>query len=159
MTCKAIERLILEREERPLGADERGAVDRHLPACPDCRAFQAGRRALGEGLKDLPKEGLPRSLDLRTRQLCLEEMGADSEGSPVAARKAKVPLPVIAASVLFALLAAVWLTVTLADFKPGEALPWTAWVAVAFIAQNAFVLFFSPVIFRAARTAGTASIP
>ena len=35
---------------------------------------------------------------------------------------AKVPWPVVAASALFALLAAVWLAVTLADVKPGDSL-------------------------------------
>ncbi len=161
MTCKAIERLILESEGRPLGENERGEVDRHLPACPGCRAFQAGRRAVREGLKDLSPTGLPRSLDLRTRRRCLEELGALPEGSWEAVRKTKVPLSVVGASVLFALLAVVWLTVTLAEVKPGDALPWTAWVAIIFIAQNVFMLFFSPVIFRAARTAAveTASIP
>jgi hypothetical protein len=151
MTCKAIERLILESEGRPLREEERGAVDGHLPACRNCRAFQAGRLALRQGLNDLAPGELPRSLDLRTRQACLEELGAGREGRAAAVRRAGVPLPIVVASALFALLAAVWLTATLADAKPGDALPWTSWVAIAFMAQNVFMLFLSPVIFRAAR--------
>jgi anti-sigma factor RsiW len=150
MTCKAIERLILESEERPLREEERRAVDGHLGSCPNCRAFQAGRADLQRALKSLPAEELPASLDLETRRACLGELDLE-RGGTAAARRANVPWPVVIASVLFALLAAFWLTATLGDLKPGDALPWTSWVAVAFIAQGVFVLFLSPVIFRAVR--------
>jgi hypothetical protein len=150
MSCKAIERLILEGEERPLREEERRALDGHLGLCPDCRTFQAGRIALRQALKGLPAGELPASLDLGTRRACLEELDPERAGT-AAARRANVPWPVVAASVLFALLAAVWLTATLGDLKPGDALPWTSWVAVAFIAQSVLALFLSPVIFRAVR--------
>ncbi len=150
MRCQAAERLILESEERPLVEKERLLLDGHLERCPDCRAFQAGRAALRQALKDLPAAGLPVSLDAGTRRACLEELAAERAGT-AAARTPRVPWPVVAASVLGALLAAVWLAGTLPDIQPGETLPWTAWLAVAFMAQNVFVLFLSPVIFRASR--------
>jgi hypothetical protein len=146
MTCKAIEQWILESEERALGGDERRLVEDHLRNCPGCRAFEAARRTICEGLKDFRKAELPQSLDLRTRRLCLEALGRDS-----AAGKARIPVPVIAASILFSVLAAVWLTAILADVAPGEPLPSSAWIAIVFIAQNALMLFLSPVILRAAR--------
>jgi uncharacterized membrane protein len=78
-------------------------------------------------------------------------LGAAHAEAPEAKRRAKVPLPVIAASVLFTVLAAIWLTAALADLTPGENLPTTAWLAIAFIAQNVLVLFLAPVILGAGR--------
>jgi hypothetical protein len=146
MTCKAIEQLILESEERPLRGDERRLAEDHLRGCLGCRMFQAGRPAIREATRDLGRAELPRSLDLRTRRLCLEAL----DGDP-AAGKAKIPGPVIAASALFTVLAAIWLTVTLIDVTPGQPLPSGAWAAIIFIAQNVLVLFLSPVILRKAR--------
>jgi len=157
MRCKAGQRLILEGEERPLRDEERRALDGHLETCPECRTFQAGRIALRRALKELPAEELPAPLDLGTRRACLAELDAERRGT--AARGANVPWPVVAASVLFAILAVVWLTATLGDLKPGDTLPWTSWVAVAFIAQGVFVLFLSPVIFRAVRTPAAEDAP
>jgi anti-sigma factor RsiW len=146
MKCKAIERLILENEERELAGDEKRLVESHLRECARCRAFEAGRHTIREGLKDVWREELPLALDLRTRHLCLEALGGRA-----AAGRAKIPVPVIAVSILFAVLAAIWLTAALSDVAPGEPLPSGAWVAIVFIAQNALVLFFSPIILRAAR--------
>jgi hypothetical protein len=154
MTCKSIEQLILESEERPLRGDERRLAEDHLRGCPGCRAFEAGRRTIREGVRDIGRADLPRSLDLRTRRLCREALAGDP-----AAAKAKVPVPVIAASVLFTVLAAIWLTATLIDVTPGQPLPSGAWAAIVFIAQNVLVLFLSPVILRMARPSenGTSS--
>lgn len=158
MRCKAIERLILEAEERPLLEDERRTLDRHLPGCRECRGFVAGRAALRQAVKGLPAEELPPALDLGTRRACLEELAPERPGT-AASRRARVPLPVVVASALSAVLAVIWLTVTLADAGPGDALPWTSWVAIAFLAQSAFVLFLSPVIFRAARRPAVGGAP
>jgi len=150
MRCHDFERLILDGEERPLTENERRALNGHLERCPDCRAFEAGRAALRQALKDLPAAGLPESLDVGTHRACLEELAAERAGI-AAGRAARVPWPVVAASALAAILAAVWLTATLPDIKLGDALPWTAWLAVAFMAQSVFVLFLSPVLLRTAR--------
>jgi hypothetical protein len=153
MKCKAIERLILENEERELAGDEKRLVESHLRECARCRAFEAGRRTIREGLKDVWWEELPLALDLRTRRLCLEALGVVPAESGQTKRRAKVPLPVIAAAAVFTILATVWLTATLADLTPGENLPTTAWLAIAFVAQNALMLFLTPIILGAGRAA------
>jgi len=155
MNCKTVERLILEGEERPLEEGVRQRVEEHLRACAGCRAFEAGRGVVRDGLKGLGREGLPRSLDRSTRNLCLEALGAeaaDGAAESPGRNRTKVPWPVVAVSLLFTLVAAVWLTVTLVDVAPGQPLPSGAWVAIVFIAQNALMLFLSPVILRSART-------
>ena len=152
MNCKAIERLILESEERPLADGERRSVEAHLRDCRGCQAFEDGRRTIREELKDLRRAGLPPSLDLRTRRLCLEALAGGPAAASPAEGKPKIPVPVIAVSVLFTVLAVIWLTVALVDVMPGQPLPSGAWAAIAFIAQNALMLFLSPVILRSART-------
>jgi anti-sigma factor RsiW len=149
MNCKALERLILEGEERPLADGERQRVEEHLRDCAGCRAFEAGRRVLREGLEEFRREGLPRSLELRTRNLCRDALGA---GASVDVARTKVPLAVTVVSLLFTVLAVIWLTATLVDVTPGQPLPSSAWAAIVFIAQNALMLFLSPVILRPART-------
>jgi len=146
MTCKTIERLILESEERPLAEDDRRKVEDHLRKCPGCRRFQNDRQAIREALGGFRPEGLPPSLDLRARRLCREAL----EGTEADSR-AKIPVPVIVASVLFVVLAVVWLTIALIDVEPGEPMPPGAWAAVAFIVQNVLLLVLSPVLLRGAR--------
>lgn len=152
MNCTAIERLILEGEGRTLEGGERRWIEEHLKVCPGCRAFEAGRRVIREGLRDLWQEALPRSLDLRTRNLCHEALGSDAAEGATGAGRPKVPFAIVAVSLLFTLVAVVWLTVTLVDVTPGQPLPSSAWAAIVFIAQNALMLFLSPVILRSART-------
>jgi hypothetical protein len=154
MKCQTIERLILESEERSLGEGERRMIEEHLAGCARCRAFQAGRRKILEGLRTLRPAELPPSLGRRTKELCLKELRGLEAGARPATEKAKVPIPVIAASVVFTLLAAVWLTASLLDVTPGQPLPSAAWGAVVFIAQNVLMLFLSPVILRARRPSG-----
>jgi hypothetical protein len=148
MNCKTIERLILEGEDRPLGEAERHGVEEHLRVCSECRTFLAWRLSLRENAGGLAGVPLPPALDERTRRRCLESLEARSGARAGAGRR--IPVPVIAVAVLFTALAAVWLAGTLSDVIPGETLPATAWVAVAFIAQNVLMLFLSPVIFRSA---------
>jgi anti-sigma factor RsiW len=154
MTCKMIERLMLESEDRALDAEERRKIDDHLRTCAECRDFQAGRRTIREGLRDIRWAELPPEAEAKTRRLCLEVLGSAPGERREAAGRARIPVPVIAAAAMFTILAAVWLAATLGDLTPGESLPATAWAAVAFIAQNVLMLFLAPVVFRAGRHAG-----
>jgi len=146
MTCKTIERLILESEERPLAEGDRRKVEGHLRDCARCRRFQNDRLAVRESLAGFRPAGLPPSLDLRTRRLCRDALsGAGTEV------RAKIPVPVIIASVLFGVLAVVWLTIALADVEPGQPVPPGAWAAIAFLVQNVLMLILSPVLLRGGR--------
>lgn len=148
MTCRQIERWLLESEDRARDGDERRAVDEHLRACPACRAFRRTRLEIRDAAGAFPRPAPPAALARRTRGACLEAMaGAAGPASPAAAR---VPLPVVLAAILFAGLTTVWLVGTLGAVDPGQPLPAAAWAAIAFLAQNALVLLVSPVIFRAA---------
>jgi len=151
MTCRAIERLLLESDDRTLDGDERRAVEEHLGACSACRAFLADRRRIRGGLGEVDWPALPSSLGRRTRGLCLEAMNRGLEAGSPSPAGARVPVLVVAASIFFVVLVAIWLTGVLADVDPDLPLPPIAWAAIAFLAQNAFVLLVSPVIFRAAR--------
>ncbi len=146
MTCRAIEFLLLESEDRALDGDDRRAVEEHLRDCPACRAFRAARLEIRDAASGFPRPDPPPALDRGTRSLCLEALA----GTPAAS--AKVPLPVVLAAILFAALATVWLVGILGGVDPGRPLPAAAWAAIAFLAQNALVLLLSPVIFRAALT-------
>ena len=102
-------------------------------------------------MEEFRRGGLPRSLELRTRNLCLEALGAAHAERPDKAGRMRMPVTVIAAAAVFTILAAVWLTAALGDLAPGETLSATAWLAIAFIAQNVLALFLAPVILGAGR--------
>jgi predicted anti-sigma-YlaC factor YlaD len=151
MTCRTIEQLILESEDRSLDAGERRRVDGHLRDCADCRAFAAGRATVREALKGVRWPTTPQPVEAKTRRLCLEEMAAAERGR--ADGRARMPVPVAVAAILFTVLAVVWTAGALADLRPGESLPASAWLAVAFIAQNVITLFLAPVVLGAGRSA------
>ena len=152
MTCKAIERLILESEDRLLDSGERRRVDDHLHDCAGCRSFAAARAMIRKALAGVRWPEPPPAVAARTRQACLEEMGAAA--GRTGERRARVPVPVAAAALLFTVLAAVWIAGVLADFTPGQSLPTSAWLALAFIAQNVLMLFLTPVVLGAGRPTG-----
>jgi len=151
MSCRTIEHLILAGEDRPLDAGERRRVDGHLRGCTNCRAFASGRAMVRGVLRDLQWPEPPPGVDAETRRLCREEMAAAEERA--AAGRARAPVPVLAATVLFTILASAWLTFALADAVPGGTLSAAAWGALVLIAQNGLVLFLAPVILRAVRPA------
>jgi len=158
--CRDIERLILEREDRPLEVPETRSVEDHLGRCANCRQFEAARRTIRNGLKDLSWPPLSDALDLRTRQHLRDKpLGMTPEDHRPDAGKARIPVPVTVALVLVTVLTAVWLTLSLVGVGPVESLksledlPLAARIALALIAQNAAVLLCTPVIMRAARAA------
>ncbi|AOJ58558.1 hypothetical protein AQ477_18195 (plasmid) [Burkholderia thailandensis] len=55
-TCRVIHRLLVERLDRPLSADEADRVDRHISTCTDCRVFDEQMTTLRKACEAL-KEG------------------------------------------------------------------------------------------------------
>jgi anti-sigma factor RsiW len=153
MNCHAIELLILESEGRTLDEAERRKLDDHLRSCPACRAFQAGRLAIRRGIREISGGELPPGLSAETRRLCLEALEGRTSGAAATRGRGRVPALIVVVSVLFTVLAALWLATALADVSPGRSLPPEAWAAIAFVVQNVLMLFLSPLIFRAERPA------
>ncbi len=147
MKCKAAEKLILAGEDRVLTADERQAVEAHLALCPACREFKEARQRMRAGLADLWSSEPPDGLSARTRQLCLEAIRKPAAPS-------RVPVPVIAASVVSSAATVVWVVLSLLgagpvdSWKSLEALPLAARAGLLLVAQNVFVLLLAPVILR-----------
>ncbi len=147
MTCRDIERLILERNTVGIPEARRQALEDHLRGCPECRKFEASILEIRAGLKDLDWEPLPERLDRRTQRLAREVL----RGRSPAGQKS-LPGRIIAALATLTVLTVIWVTASLASLGPEQTLrdlPAAARVAILFVAQNAFVLFFTPVILRA----------
>jgi anti-sigma factor RsiW len=149
MTCRDIERLILEKDAGGIGAEERRAVEAHLRDCPGCRRFEASLLEIRAGLKGFEWGPLPEALDRRTRRMALALLPRESPE-----RRKSLPGGILAALAALTVLTVVWVTASLAGLAPEQTirdLPIAAKVAILFIAQNAFVLFFAPVLLRAMR--------
>ena len=148
--CGEVERLVLEAEDRALGAEERRAVEEHLGRCGRCREFADGRALIRGGLAAVRWPEPPAELVRRTRLLA-REAEARSAGWP-----ARVPLPAWVLTVLAAVTVAtgLWLAMALAGVRPDATLselPVAARAAVLVIAQNTLTLLFAPVVLRAFR--------
>jgi len=145
-SCKDIERLILEGEERELGPGESALVEGHLGACERCRGF-ADDRALvrGEaGAGGWP--ALPDELDRRTRRLLRENAARP--------RPAAVPVWLLAVLAVVTIVTGIGLAAALADVTPETTLADLSpagLAAVVIIVQNALTLLLAPVVLRTVR--------
>ncbi|MGB8952082.1 MAG: zf-HC2 domain-containing protein [Candidatus Aminicenantales bacterium] len=154
MTCRDIERLILERDDRPLSQEERRAVEEHLRGCENCRLFESGFAGIRKELRGIEWEILPEPLSFRTKRMALDVMGGKTAKESAARRRMSVPAAILAALAILTILTVIWVTGTLIDLAPEPTLkdlPIAAWGALLLIAQNALILFFTPVILRAMR--------
>lgn len=149
-SCRDVERLMLEGEDRTLGAGERSLVEEHLGDCARCRAFAADRGLVRDGLAAVRWPAPPVELVSRTRRL-LRETGTATE-------RASVPAWILVALAVVTIVTSLWLAVTLSDVTPDKTLadlPFAARAAVLIIVQNALMLLCAPVVLRTARTRRT----
>ena len=151
MSCEEFERLILDRDERPISEDEKGRLAAHLRACQDCRNFEAERHVIRKALRSGLPAAPPNALDVETLRLCLEAERPARAGVRLSLRRAGLPAPILIALGLLTVLTVVWLAVSLADFDPGQTLRPATVAAIVLIAQNALILFFAPVLLRRRR--------
>jgi len=155
--CRDIERLILDREETALGAEDERLIRDHLRVCARCRDFEAARVGMHEAFSASAWPALPGDLDRRTRRRVGQVLAGRDAGAGAREARGPLPRPVLAALGVAIVLIAVWSSMALADIGPEPDLadlPLAARAALLIIAQNAFMLFFAPVILRATRPSG-----
>jgi anti-sigma factor RsiW len=146
LSCRAIERLIVAREDGELAAAERGLVEGHLRGCERCRAFAADLADIRGEVAAIPWPALSDELDRRTRR-ALRQNGP--EAAPAA-----VPAWVMVALAVVTIVTGIWLAVSLAEVTPETTLadlPVAGLAAILIIVQNALMLFFAPVVLRTFR--------
>jgi hypothetical protein len=146
LSCRDVEGLIIEGEDRELPRDAGRLVAGHLRDCPRCRGFAADRSAIRETFASARWPAPPELLVRRTRTTLLEAEAED--------RAAGLPAWVLATMALMAIITGVWLAVSLADVTPDMTLadlPIGALAAVLVIVENALALVFAPVLLRTVR--------
>ncbi len=152
LSCRDVERMTLEGEDRELSREERGFVEDHLQGCRGCRSFAADRTVIREELAAVRWPPPPDALVHRTRRMLLE--------SGPGARPAAVPGWVMVAMAVVTIVTALWLAVSLADVTPDMTLAdlsFTGLAAVLVVIQNALMLLFAPVVLRTFRARRGAS--
>jgi predicted anti-sigma-YlaC factor YlaD len=145
LSCRDVERFVLEGEDRAFSAGEQGLVEEHLRACARCRGFAADRGLVRAELAGVRWPAPPDELVLRTRQM-LRDAGT--------AARAAVPAWILIALAVVTIITSVWLAVTLPDITPDTTLadlPLAARAAVFIIVQNALMLICAPIVLRTAR--------
>lgn len=145
LSCRDVERLVLEGEDREFSAGEKRSVEEHLRGCARCRGFAADRAFIGGELQGLRWPTPPEELVQRTRRL-LREAGS--------AAPAVLPTWVLLALAAVTIITSIWLAFSLPEISPDTTLadlPFAARAAVLIIVQNALMLFCAPVVLRTAR--------
>ncbi len=145
LSCRDVERLMLEGEDQAFSAGERGLVEEHLRVCARCRGFAADRTLVRGELSGVRWPAPPEELVLRTRRM-LRNTGT--------AAPAAVPAWVLVALAAVTIITSIWLAFSLPDIGPDSTLanlPFGALVAIFIIVQNALMLFCAPVVLRTAR--------
>ena len=146
LSCRDIERLMLEGEDRAFASGEKSLLEEHLRDCPRCRGFAADRALVRGELAGIRWPAPPDELVLRTRRL-LRESGA--------AAPAAVPAWVLVALAAVTIITSLWLAAWLPDITPDMTLAdlsFGARAAIFIIVQNALMLFCAPVVLRTARS-------
>ncbi len=147
LSCRDVELLIVEGEDRELASEMRWLVEDHLRGCERCRGFAADRTAIRRTFADARWPVPPEALVRATRRRLVEE----SAGS----REPAVPAWIMIALAVMAVVTGLWLTIALADVGPETALtdlPVAGLAAVIVIIQNALMLFLAPVVLKAIRS-------
>jgi hypothetical protein len=152
LSCRDVERLVLEDEGHELRAALGPLVEDHLRGCGRCRAFAADRSAIREEIGAILWPAPPDKLVRETRRMAFEEKPERwADG---------LPAWVLVAMAVMTIVTGLWLAVSLADVTPEMTLadvPVEAVAAVFVVIQNALVLFFAPVLLRAVRSRRSAS--
>ncbi len=147
LSCRDIERLVIEGEDRELAAETRRLVDDHLRGCGRCRGFAADRSAIRETFADARWPAPPEQLVRATRRRLHEESAGE--------RVATVPAWILVVLAVTTVVTGLWLAIALADVGPETALadmPVAGLAAVIVIIQNALMLFLAPVVLRTVRS-------
>jgi len=152
LSCRDVERLVIEGEDRELSPDLRGLVEDHLGGCGRCRGFAADRNVIRREIADVRWPAPPEGLVRRTRRRLVE--------SRPDIRSAAVPAWIIVALAVATVITGIWLGVSLADVTPDMTLaelPVAGLAAVIVIIQNALTLLLAPIVLRAVRSRRSAS--
>jgi anti-sigma factor RsiW len=158
MRCRHVERwLALGRN----GAVDDGVLDAvraHLEACPRCASIEKELDVVRRALAGSVPSGPPAALFEATRRLCLERLAASeaAPARPVAGLNGalrRVPPAVWAALIGLLLTTAFILAPFFGEALRSEPLSYASWVGLGFLVQNAFMLFFSPLLLRRRRRA------
>ncbi len=151
-SCRDVERLILESEDRRPGPDLGPLVEDHLRGCERCRAFAADRALIRKDMGAIRWPAPPEALVRETRRAIRE--------TRTGGRTAGLPAWVLVALAVMTVVTGLGLAVALADVTPEMTLadlPVGALAAVLVVIQNALMLFFAPVLLRTVRARRGAS--
>ena len=164
MKCRDVERRIVAGNGGAGGDIVHDAVLAHIAACPRCAAIV---KDLGELRGILAGRGLsapPAALAERTRRLCLGRIEAGATAGtavsetmrPVAGANGalrRIPRGVWAATIGLLVLTGFLFAPFFGEVLRSEPLSYASWVGLGFLAQNVFMLFFSPLLLRRRRRA------
>jgi hypothetical protein len=155
MRCQDAQRLMLDGLERKMNEDSLFALEDHVRRCPGCAGFRADLKGIRAGLENRTLPEPPADVIERTRALCLAELRANedaSETNPDKTRTAALPGFIQAALAVLTTLTLVFVVPRIEDIKLDETLTFETALTFVLLIQNAFMLFFAPVLIRKFRS-------
>jgi len=151
MSCKDIERLIIDSSDKDLSLEELDVLEQHMAFCTNCSRFRENLEKIRVSIKTIPQPTPSPDLVEKTRAKCQAELRtktADNAG--ICLKTHAEPIPKYALPVLFSLilLTAFIIAPMLKNIKLDQSLTFPTIVVLTLLIQNAAMLFFSPILIR-----------
>lgn len=151
MSCKDIERLIIDSSDKDLSLEELDVLEQHVAFCTNCARFRENLEKIRASIKTIPQPIPSPDLVEKTRARCQVELrtktAADAGISP---KTHAEPIPKYALPALFSLilLTAFIIAPMLKNIKLDQPLTFPTVAVLTLLIQNAAMLFFSPILIR-----------
>lgn len=151
MSCRKIERWIIESSEGDLSPEKLSELQQHLSQCTKCARFEEDLQKMRIGLNQLPPPLPSLELERRTRLICQTSLISHKKLE----RKATLPFPLTplpktiwAALILITILTLIWALPSLKQFPLDQTSSFRAWMVLGIIIQNVTMLILSPLLLR-----------
>ncbi len=154
MRCKHVQRLMIDAIDNPLSREELEGMEEHIQNCRGCTRFQSTYALLRRGVTELPCPAPSKDLDRDTHDLCRGARLATLHFAtdPALSKWQALAIPkfiwVVLPILIF--LTALLMAGGLQDILD-ENISFLSATFLALVLQNAAMLVFAPILFRALR--------
>jgi hypothetical protein len=151
MSCRKMEKWIIESSEEDLSPEKLSELRQHLSHCTRCARFKEDLQKIRIGLNELPSPLPSVELERRTRLMCqtaLNHLKKAERKATLLIPLSPLPKTVWAALILIIILTSIWALPSLKQFPLDQTSSFHAWMVLGIIIQNVTMLIFSPLLLR-----------
>ena len=155
MKCKDIERLVIESSKDELSAEDLSRIEQHIQHCSKCAQLGDDLKKIRIFLKKTTASTPPEKLVMKTQLMCHTEIKALKTGVKKFSHLSSsrlIPKYIWAALGSLITLTVILLSPLLTEFNLEQPLSFQTVAVLFLMIQNAWMLFFAPVLIRKHRS-------